>query len=199
MLCSICGINESVIGVSILYNGKKTDVYLCSECISKFGFSIYNVEKLVNEIMSLINKNTIGEKEYSDVENNELEEETFSFENIENVFSFSKANNFDDNKADQREGIDMKKVDLSCPYCGSTLEEIIESSHLGCIGCLEYFKDRLKHKPARFEGRIPRVYRAIYIRDKLKDYLSSKMRAEVIRENFEEASKIRKIISKIVK
>lgn len=201
MICSICGENESVLSISVQHNGKETTVHICKNCINKFGLDTSNIDNLVKDIMELIRKNIVKNLEISSEENNEdqeFEEEILSFDNIIGMISSNKQSNQDDNKSVTR-SIDMKKVENTCPHCGSSIEEVIGNQNLGCINCIEFFGTRIKHKPAKFEGRVPRVYRSIYINEKFKDYLSSKMMIEVVRENFEKASKIRTIISKIVK
>lgn len=202
MVCSICGVNESMLSITVVYNGKKTNVHLCSECISKFGLDANNVENLIKEVVDLISKNIIRtiDSHRGDLENEELEEEFLSFDNIIGMIASGKEGSDPDNtRRGEGKSMNKKANDQVCPYCGTSLEEIIGGTHLGCIGCFEHFRDRIKRKPARFEGRVPRVYRSIYIRDKLKDYLSDRMMAEVVRENFEEASKIRKIMSEMMK
>lgn len=201
MICSICGINESSFSISVRYNGKATNVHLCSQCIRNFGLDPSDTRKLVDNVIELIEKNIIKNLEYYG--DDEFEEEILSFDNLLGIIASNKfgdvSNNLDDNKTEVGEDKNMKNKDMFCPYCGTSLEEIVGSSHLGCVGCFEFFRDKIKHRPAKFEGRVPRVYRKIYIQERLRDYLSNKMMVEVVRENFEEASKIRKLISKIVK
>lgn len=201
MVCSICGKNNSILSISVQYDGKDTIVHICKDCINKLGLDTSNIDNLVRDIMELIRKNIVKNLETLSEEHNEnqeFEEEFLSFDNIIGTISSNKQPIQDENKPVIRSN-DMKKTESICPYCGSSVEEVIGSQRLGCVNCIEVFGTKIKPKPAKFEGRVPRVYRSIYINEKFKDYLSSKMMIEVVRENFEEASKIRTIISKIVK
>lgn len=199
MICSVCGVNESIISLSVFYNGKKSSIHLCSECVKNLGVTSNNIDQLITQITDLVSKNVIKNLEPSDEYDENFEEEILSFENILGIIANSKSNTPDDNSSEYPEGRSMKRKDSFCPYCGTSIEDILTSGHLGCSACLEFFGNKVKHKPAKFEGRIPKVYRKIYIQDKLKDYLSRKMMAEVVRENFEGASKIKDIIGRIVK
>lgn len=199
MICSVCGINESIVSMTVLYNGKKSSVHLCSECIKNLGIIANDIDQLINQITELISKNVIKNFELYDENEENIEEEVLSFDNLLSIITGSKSVNSGPSSSDYLEGRSMKKKDTFCPYCGSSLEDILSSGHLGCFVCLEFFGNKVKHKPVKFEGRVPKVYRKIYIQDKLKDYLSRKMMAEIVRENFEGASKIKDIIGKMVK
>ncbi|MCS7299119.1 MAG: hypothetical protein RMJ37_04040 [Spirochaetia bacterium] len=202
MVCSICGENDSMLSISVQYNGRETTVHICKDCINKFGLDTSNIDNLIKDIMELIRKNIVKNLEITSEEQNEnqeFEEELLSFDNIISMISSNNKQPIQDENKSVTRSSDMKKTESICPYCGSSIEEVIGNQNLGCINCIEFFGTKIKHKPAKFEGRVPRVYRSIYINEKFKDYLSSKMMIEVVRENFEKASKIRTIISKIVK
>lgn len=199
MICSVCGVKESIVSLTIFYNGKKSSVHLCSECVKNFGINTDDIDNIITQIKDLISKNVIKNLEPSEEYDEDFEEEIISFDNILSIIANNKLNNSDDNISEYYEGKSMKKKDTFCPYCNTSIDDILSTGHLGCSYCLEFFGDKVKHKTAKFEGRIPRVYRKIYIQDKLKDYLSRKMMAEVVRENFEGASKIKELIFKMVK
>ncbi|MCX8029381.1 MAG: hypothetical protein N2712_05220 [Brevinematales bacterium] len=197
MLCSICGVNESMISINLHNNGNKVNVHLCKYCINKFGLDIENVDNLISGIIDLINKNIIRNLGGNNEDIEEFEEEILSFENIIDMIASNKPEKHNDNKPEKQNN--MKKNNMLCPHCNTSLEDVIGSQHMGCIHCIDFFGNKIKRKPATFEGRVPKVFRKIYIKEKFKDYLSNKMMIEVVKENFEKASKIRKIISKIVK
>ncbi|MGC8766972.1 MAG: hypothetical protein ACP5PT_07170 [Brevinematia bacterium] len=184
MKCSICGVNESIIHITFYMSNQKRDLHLCSECISKIGFEASNVDDFVERIIDIFNSSQ-----------DENFEEFVLFDRVIDMVSKGKENSKKENKVQQ---VKEKDVDR-CPYCNTTYEEIISTSQLGCVMCLDFFNEKIKSKPPKFEGRIPKAYRNVYIYEKLKSYLDNKIKVEVIKENFEKASKIKKIINKLVK
>lgn len=186
MKCSICGVNEAILNITFYMGNQKRELHLCSECISKIGLESSNVDDFVERIVDIFNSSQQDEFE-----------EFFLFDKVIDMVAKGKEKQY--HKKEEENLKNKDKNTGKCPYCNTSYEDILSTSQLGCIMCLDFFKEKIKTKPVKFEGRIPKAYRNVYIYDKLKNYFDNKVKVEVTRENFEKASRIKKIINKIVK
>lgn len=95
-----------------------------------------------------------------------------------------------------------KNVQNTCPYCGSTFEEIIHSGMMGCPKCYSVFESELRPTLRRIHGNAVHVGRKPYKNnvnnkdsnsfklDKLRDELND----AIIAEEYEKAAEIRDLI-----
>ncbi len=183
MRCSLCGKPEIILTVKVAVDNNETTIGLCKDCAEKLGIDISNF----GNIDEILNSLFFREESSFDVYDDFLK----PFKKIVNaktndVVDTSQSNNPINKK-------DIKK----CPSCNSTLEEILESSRIRCVKCLQVFAKDLKIDTYRYNGRVPKAYRYIYIEEKFRKYLLNKLNVALTKENFEEAAKIKKIIDKV--
>ena len=112
-----------------------------------------------------------------------------------------------DEKSDTEEIFDsiIKNKNKKCPSCGTGLNSIKSSGHVGCADCYREFRDELTpiikalHGREKHIGKVPVISgKDIKIEKEIRD-LEHRLREEVIVENFEEAARLRDTIKKLQK
>ena len=84
-----------------------------------------------------------------------------------------------------------------CSKCGSALQEIVATGHLGCSDCVDTFRSELIpiirkiHGNAVHTGKIPQTASEDIKKKHLIDTLKQKLDQAIQAENFEVAAKIR--------
>lgn len=183
MLCSICGKNESIVTISFALGNETQSIYICEECMNKFGLSMDKISEFVTSVLEDLQEEevdkrkdiTVFQKLLDTIANSKSSEEEF------------KAMNF------------SKETEKKCPVCKSTEKDILSTGHFRCMSCFETFKDKLAKKVSMFNGNVPRAYMLMWLDEKFKHYLKGKLDVAVIKEDFERASQIKKIIDRISK
>ena len=87
--------------------------------------------------------------------------------------------------------------DNKCPSCDLTYEEFKKSGRLGCDKCYKTFEKKLVpildtiHKHTRHRGKVPKAYKARFVKiEKIRE-LNKKLREAVENEEFERAAVLR--------
>ena len=183
MLCSICGENESIITISFTVGNETQSLYICEDCMNKFGLSVDKINDLVSSVLDDIQE--------EDIDKNKG---IIAFQRLLSIIT--------NNKSSESEFLDEsfnKDIEKKCPVCKSTERDILSTGHFKCYMCFETFKDKLLNKVYMFQGNVPKSYRLIWLDEKFKLYLKGKLDVAVTKEDFEKASQIKKIIDRITK
>ncbi len=176
MLCDVCKKNEATIHIQEVVNNNIRSVHLCDECAKTYGIKS-NLMDIGFSIIDLF--------------------DNFN-ENIEPI-----------EKDDSKQIGLVNKKDLrntavpSCPVCGTTLLEFIESAKFGCGNCYLTFKDYVKpllrkiHSKAVHKGKVPGNMRHyVKISNNLRK-LNNDLKIAVKNENYEYAAVIRDRIKEL--
>lgn len=95
-------------------------------------------------------------------------------------------------------GIEKRREELVCPKCEMTFEQFVHTGHFGCAYCYEAFDakidpilKRVHSGNVEHTGKIPkRIGGTIHLRRKI-DMLKEKLQQHVMKEEFEEAARLR--------
>lgn len=102
-------------------------------------------------------------------------------------------------------GISDNRVEkqVSCPVCGMTFEDFRRTGFLGCSKCYEAFSEEMKplirriHGNIQHTGKIPmRTGGALRTKSEL-ERLKEELKSKVIKEEYEDAAKIRDRIKEL--
>lgn len=84
-----------------------------------------------------------------------------------------------------------------CPTCGMTYSEFLKTGKLGCGDCYSLFKNRIAgpirriHGTCEHIGKLPKRLGGTVMRDKRISELEAKLNAAVLKQDFENAAKLR--------
>lgn len=109
------------------------------------------------------------------------------------------------NLAKANEPENLNKVNVVCPVCGMDMNKLAEKGRFGCDECYKVFGDtalniiKRIHGHKRHIGKLPERYSGtIGVKRKLVD-LRTKLEGHVIKEEYEEAAKLRDEIRQLEK
>ncbi len=94
-------------------------------------------------------------------------------------------------------------LDLKCKLCGTTYKDFQNDKKTGCIECYDFFNDYIKiikekiHGYSEHTGKIPSRFKKEVKNANTLSHLKLNLRKAIVRENYEEAAKIRDMISNI--
>lgn len=93
-----------------------------------------------------------------------------------------------------------------CPVCGSSLDEIVNASRMGCANCYDFFSEPINYiiesvqfiTPAKHVGRTPESYIDSKISAtgpaQLASEISDEMRVKIREEKYEDAAELNSIL-----
>lgn len=94
--------------------------------------------------------------------------------------------------------------ETTCPYCGSTLKNFLDSGYLGCPYCFEIFRKEIKDYIIEFErdtihkGKMPHKFATLYLMKKEISYLRNRLKKLLLSEKYEEAERIKRKLEKLI-
>lgn len=101
---------------------------------------------------------------------------------------------------DFEEAIPMEVSREKCPVCGMTLTDFRKLGRLGCGGCYRAFQDSLTPLLKRIHGKASHTGKAAGIKDTgAMQKLKKSLQDAVLKEEFEEAARIRDKIKEFEK
>ncbi|MGL4367662.1 MAG: hypothetical protein ACRCTQ_05235 [Brevinemataceae bacterium] len=180
-LCDYCGIQPAIL-FFLAFNGKKEiEQGLCPQCALKRFTDGKSLDLGIGQADIL---NTINEMRYilTDIANH-----------INKITENSKDN------------IPLTQAipDQTCITCNHSKSDIINLGNVGCNVCYHLFSDEIKEKlfingfGTKHRGQIPSRLRKIYFKKLELEKLNYKLLSLINKENYEEAAKISKRISKL--
>lgn len=96
-----------------------------------------------------------------------------------------------------------EEQDLCCEVCGFTPADFKKSGRFGCPHCYEAFKELLDpmlvnmHKDRVHRGKVPEKALARMSRKRRLDQLEADLQTAVKEENYEEAARLRDLLSEV--
>lgn len=178
-------------------NGEKTNFLLCEDCASSFLSS----NKTSFEIKEKFKENFKKVKD----EKLKLDVEQKNQNNILSFFEYL----FKGQKAETIENI--KSNTPACPECGTTIDDLINSKKLGCMGCYDYFGKqvdkallKLQHS-IKHVGKVPKNYinrkkeqfsKTMTLNQKIEN-IENNIKEAVKKEDYESAAMFKVELDKI--
>ncbi len=94
-----------------------------------------------------------------------------------------------------------------CQYCGSTLNDIISTGHVGCANCYDKFEDRLSASIERLHGKTKHLGKSITYTEEAEeddkgsenklDELKADLKLAIQEQRFEDAAVLRDKIKEL--
>lgn len=169
MICDKCKLKQASVHYRYNDNGKVTEMHLCQNCAKEEG--------LLNDGESLMYQNNNGSLFGS------------------NFFSIPFGGILDSKP---------KNVNLRvCSSCGMSEIEFRNSGKFGCEKCYSVFKDLVYemllklHSSTEYKGKIPAAYNEKISVSKKLEKLKEDMADAVLKQEYEEAARIRDVIKKL--
>lgn len=169
MKCQRCNKNEATTHLTKIINGYKEEIHLCSECAAQSD-EYNDIKSDMNVGLSDFLLGLIGGNKKKPVQVQETE----------------------------------KMMDV-CPTCNMTYSQFLKSGKLGCGDCYSVFGQRLlrpiKQIHGTFEhtGKVPVRGGGDVVTAKKISKLESELNAAVLKQDFENAAKIRDEIAELKK
>ena len=179
MLCEMCKQNQATIHIQEINNGKKMTLHVCASCAAKKGLgTIEGEENNIAEILYKLSAPLEGE----------------------NGMMMDYSGHADINFAD-----DVTPA-IICPKCKWDMNKFQKTGRLGCENCYQVFSGILSetlrniHRGVLHIGKRPNIKSSgpnLVMLEILN--LQKQLNIHVIREEFEEAAKLRDQINKLKK
>jgi len=179
MLCEICNKNQATIHIQELSKGVKTNLHLCQSCAAKKGIDTMSLQGInIAEILYKLAAST--GQQLPALTNSKIDPAITSNNNaITNII---------------------------CPKCKWEIRKFQQTGRLGCENCYQAFSEIMcetlsnMHKGTIHKGKHPDLIEptnSLKVLDILN--LQKQLDVHVMREEYEEAAKIRDQINKLKK
>jgi len=176
MLCEICKHNQASIHIQEIADGEKKALHICTDCASKKGLNAANFQGInIAEILYKLSTNPDP-----------------------SLLNELNAHPIDDATIEKTDAV------VICQNCNWTSEKLQKTGKLGCEHCYKTFSEILTetlsnmHRGAIHTGKRPNT-KASGQGKLMLDIISyqQKLDKHVLREEFEEAAKLRDIINNL--
>lgn len=173
--CSVCGKEEALVFFKIVKENSVEEKGFCARCALKYL------------------ETSNGNVDFSYVDDKMLA----SLNEVKNLIGY--LINGIEAVAQDKEG-----ATTTCPNCGISFKNFLESGYLGCQYCYSTFRKGIKDYIFEFErgvqhkGVMPKKYVKLFLIKKEIQYLSNKIKRLILSENFEEAMKVKKRLEKLI-
>ena len=180
MLCEICKQKQATIHVQEVNKGNKTTLHICEECAAKKSLNKTNLQD-INIAEILYKLSTAAAEELLPATNNSAIQSNLSDNN--NIIT-----------------------NIICPKCKWDINKFRQTGRLGCENCYQAFSEILSetlcnmHKGTVHAGKCPDLREPapeLLMFDILN--LQKQLDTHVMREEYEEAAKLRDQINKLKK
>jgi protein arginine kinase activator len=172
MICQSCGSKPAIVHMNELRDGRRTHLWLCEECAA-------------------------NRKDWDGMDGGEPDESHPNGHDSENDHDFTSflSQMFE-------AGVDPQSSPANCPACGFTLDLLGKTNRLGCPTCYETFRALLQplltrlHRHSSHLGKVPwRADGSLTPEGEIARHRVALERA-IVAENFEEAARLRDLISR---
>ena len=179
MLCEICKQNQATIHIQELNKGGKTTLHICESCATKKGLDKIGLQGI--NIAEILYKLSASSEEMLSVTTNNA----------------AQSDVYDNNKV---------ITNIICPECKWNISKFQQTGRFGCENCYQAFSEILSetlssmHKGIIHIGKCPNLKNTgpgLLMLDILN--LQKQLDMHVIREEYEEAAKLRDQINKLKK
>ncbi|BBB91317.1 MAG TPA: UvrB/UvrC motif-containing protein [Methylomusa anaerophila] len=162
MLCDDCQKEPACVHITKILNGQKIEKHLCEQCAANSG------DAAISSSISNLFANKVSIHDF-----------------LKEMFHYSPSAEA------------AHKTEISCSQCGMTYQDFSRSGKLGCGTCYQTFRENLEplikrvHGTCGHTGKIPkRSGQSLDIKQRIKA-LRQELEALVVREEYEQAAKVR--------
>ena len=221
MLCDECNENEGLYTVSVMTEEGSGVRHLCADCMEKMQQNLVsgNVRSLLSTILAAFTDRshrgslrqtedvpeTDEENETSDLDeanDGNRESDTIAVQEIHlqvSPVSQEKAPETaqNDNREANRENINDEDTCAYCSHCFTSISTTMRTGRMGCAYCYQVFGHQAKSGLAKLKAPVPHVGRRPLTTEAaqqgriLQEQLTRQMQDAVLREDFEEAARLR--------